>query len=113
MRALAGIGFKFHKKQAQRLNINMFLAPATGWNALVRQVSASYNNCQKYVPIDLQNLSRVIASGAKQSRRLSKRLLRRHAPRNDRFSEQIFNNRYRSGFKTPSPRFQTGPLNLI
>ena len=54
-----------------------------------------YSNCQKYVPIDLANLSKVIASEAKQSLRFSKRLLRREAPRNDRLLEQIFDNRYR------------------
>ena len=31
---------------------------------------ANYNNCQKYIPIDLANLSRVIASGANQSLRV-------------------------------------------
>jgi hypothetical protein len=30
-------------------------------------VDALYNNCRKYDPIDLANLSTVIASGAKQS----------------------------------------------
>jgi hypothetical protein len=39
-------------------------------------------------------LSSVIAREAKQSLRLSKELLRRKAPRNDRLSEQIFDNRY-------------------
>jgi hypothetical protein len=53
-----------------------------------------YNNCQKCVPIDLANLSKVIASEAKQSLRVSKRLLRRLAPRNDRLSERRFDNRY-------------------
>jgi hypothetical protein len=77
-----------------------------------------YTNCQKYVPIDLTNPSKVlasksnqhviasrakqhvIASKAKQSnakhhdplRRI--RLLRRKAPRNDRLSEYISDNRY-------------------
>jgi len=37
----------------------------------------NYSNCQKYVPIDLANLLKVIASEAKQSLRFSKRLLRR------------------------------------
>ena len=72
-----------------------------------------YNNCQKCVPIDLANLSKVIASEAKQSAakqrpeqgrgipRLTRddpllriRLLRRLAPRNDRLSELRFGNRY-------------------
>jgi hypothetical protein len=52
-------------------------------------VYAGYNNYQKHVPIDLTCLSSVIASEAKQSLRLSKGLLRRQAPRNDRLSEQI------------------------
>jgi hypothetical protein len=56
--------------------------------------AANYRNCQKYVPLDSANLSKVIASEAKQSLRLSKRLLRRKAPRNDRLSEQIFDGRY-------------------
>jgi hypothetical protein len=56
-------------------------------------VAGYYNNGQKYVPIDLANLSTVIASGAKQSLKVSKRLLRREAPRNDSLSEQIFKNR--------------------
>jgi len=38
---------------------------------------AIYSNCQKYVPIDLANYSKVIASGAKQCLRLSKILVRR------------------------------------
>jgi hypothetical protein len=53
-----------------------------------------YNDCQKYVPMDLAHYSKVIASEAKQSLRLSKRLLRRFAPRNDSLSEHIFDNRY-------------------
>jgi uncharacterized protein (DUF2267 family) len=55
-----------------------------------------YNNCQKYVPIESANFSKVIASEAKQSLRASKRLLRRLTPRNDSLSEQIFDNRYNS-----------------
>jgi hypothetical protein len=58
------------------------------WNLL------NYNGCQKYVPIELADLSKVIASEAKQSLRASKRLLRRLAPRNDSLSEQFFDNRY-------------------
>ena len=57
---------------------------------------ADYTNCHKYVPIDLATLSKVIASEAKQSLRVCKRLLRRKAPRNDGFSEYIFENRYNS-----------------
>jgi hypothetical protein len=41
------------------------------------------------------NLSKVIASEAKQSLSVSKRLLRRQAPRNDSLSVHIFANRYR------------------
>ena len=37
----------------------------------------NYSDCQKYVPIELVNLSKVIASEAKQSLRLTKGLLRR------------------------------------
>ena len=37
----------------------------------------NYSGCQKYVPIELVNLSKVIASEAKQSLRFCKRLLRR------------------------------------
>jgi hypothetical protein len=48
---------------------------------------------QKYVPIDLVSLLRVIASEAKQSLKFFKRLLRRQAPRNDKFLEQNFDNR--------------------
>jgi hypothetical protein len=62
---------------------------------LLRNTFHNYRNCQKYVPLDLANLSKVIASEAKQSLRFSKRLLRRKAPRNDRLSEQIFDSRYR------------------
>jgi hypothetical protein len=36
-----------------------------------------YSNGKKYIPLDLANLSKVIASEAKQSLRFSKRLLRR------------------------------------
>jgi hypothetical protein len=61
-----------------------------------------YSNCQNYVPIDLANLSKVIASEAKQSIKVSKRLLRRKAPtrlsssqaRNGGLSIRIFDNRY-------------------
>jgi hypothetical protein len=51
--------------------------------------------CQKYVPIDLANPAKVIASEAKQSLRFSKRLLRRQAPRNHRLWEQILDTRYK------------------
>jgi hypothetical protein len=73
----------------------------------------TYDNCQKYGPIDLMKLSSVIASEAKQSDakhrtkpgrgipRLTRddplsriRLLRRIAPRNDKLSEQSFDNRF-------------------
>jgi hypothetical protein len=40
-------------------------------------IEVFYNNCQKYFPIGLANLSTVIASEAKQSLGFSKRLLRR------------------------------------
>jgi hypothetical protein len=53
---------------------------------------------QKYVPIDLENFSKAIASEATQSLRVSKRLLRRQAPRNDSLPEHIFDNRYRYFF---------------
>jgi hypothetical protein len=53
---------------------------------------AAYSNWQKYVPIDLANLSKVIANEAKQFIRFCKRLLRRQAPRKDRLLEQIFGN---------------------
>jgi hypothetical protein len=80
-----------------------------------------YNNCQQYVPIDLANLLKVIASEVKQSDakhrpepsrgipRLTRddplrriRLLRRWVPRNDSLSEYIFYNRY---IETNQPRF--------
>jgi hypothetical protein len=54
----------------------------------------NYSGCQKYVPIELVNLSKVIASEAKQSPRFCKRLLRRKAPRNDSLSEHIFDSYY-------------------
>ena len=53
--------------------------------------------CQKYIPTGLANLSKVIASEAKQSPGFAKRLLRRCAPRNDRLSEYIFDIDYTSG----------------
>jgi hypothetical protein len=67
-----------------------------------RMRNDNYSGCQKYVPIDFANYSKVIASGAKQSLRLSKRLLRRYAPtrlsssqaRNDSLSEHIFDSHY-------------------
>jgi hypothetical protein len=49
-----------------------------------------YSGCYKYVPVDLANYSKVIASEAKQSLKLPKRLLRRYAHRNDSLSEHIF-----------------------
>jgi hypothetical protein len=57
-------------------------------------VNRFYSGCQKYVPIELVNLSKVIASEAKQSPRFCKRLLRRKAPRNDSLSEHIFDSYY-------------------
>ena len=76
-----------------------------------------YSGCQKYVPIELVNLSKVIASEAKQSdakhrpeqsRRIPRytrddpltqiRLLRRKVPRNDSLSEHIFDSYDRSVF---------------
>jgi hypothetical protein len=63
------------------------------WGLLFLAASR-YSGCRKYVAIDLANLLKVIASGAKQSRMFSKRLLRRQAPRNDCVSEQVFDNRY-------------------
>jgi hypothetical protein len=75
--------------------------------------AGNFSSSQKYVPIDLANLSTVIASKAKQSDakhrpehgrgipRLTRdvplrriRLLRRSASRNDRLSERSFGNRY-------------------
>ena len=56
--------------------------------------AGNFSSSQKYVPIDLANLSTVIASKAKQSHRFWKRLLRRSAPRNDRLSERSFGNRF-------------------
>ena len=53
-----------------------------------------YSGFQKYVPIEFVNLSKVIASEAKQSLRFCKRLLRRKAPRNDSLSEYIFDSYY-------------------
>jgi hypothetical protein len=52
--------------------------------------AASSRVCQIYVPIDLTNYSKVIASEAKQALRVSKRLLRHYAPRNDRLAEHFF-----------------------
>jgi hypothetical protein len=58
----------------------------------------TYNDCQKYAPVDLANLSKVIASEAKQSLRFSKRLLRRYTPRNDSVAEHIFDNCCKTAF---------------
>ena len=55
----------------------------------------NYSGCQKYIPIDIANPSKVIASEAKQSPRFCKRLLRRKAPRNDSLSEHIFDSYYK------------------
>jgi len=68
-----------------------------------------YISCQKYVPIDLANLSKVIANEAMQSLRISKRLLPRMAPRNDGLSEYIFDNHYKclqrnNLFKSDNPK---------
>ncbi|MGD8393356.1 MAG: hypothetical protein PVH74_17615, partial [Desulfobacterales bacterium] len=62
----------------------------------------NYSGCQKYVPIELVNLSKVIASEAKQSLRFCKRLLRRKAPRNDSLSEHIFDSYDKWGIRQKS-----------
>ena len=59
-------------------------------------VARNYSGFQKYVPIEFVNLSKVIASEAKQSLRFCKRLLRRKAPRNDSLSEYIFDSYYKN-----------------
>jgi hypothetical protein len=63
----------------------------------------NYSGCQKYNPIDIANPSTVIASEAKQSLRVCKRLLRRKAPRNDGLSEYIFDNSYKCLAKLNDP----------
>jgi hypothetical protein len=82
---------------AGTLNLKCWIIEKFEYNGVNFNFIEGYPNCQKYVPIDLANPSKVIASEAQHSLRVCKRLYRRKAPRNDGLSEYISDNRYQLG----------------